>query len=388
MLKPKLKSINIVQAIILCMMCSAFTLYLYANSQVNFSPINGTFQNFNPVHRFLSGQVPYEDFTDYLGFGHLYLGSALIYLFGGNFRACILAFNFISSLCSVLISFLIGKAILEEKEKPLLITGFCLMVAGSLIYILNKLLPPPYTNLLKRTINSVIYTSNSARPTRALILPIVIIAFQLGSKIIRNSNHKRAASLLCTGILAGAAFSYGNDFGASCWLCMALMTFIVSLADSRKLSRAFLFTGIEILVSIAGIFAAVEILSAGNFHAWFSSVFGIGNYQAWYYNSSKSYYLYNLDYPFLIIQGTIIAVYTAQIFRHEVNHRNLCRYGIPAFANMVTCCAANEYRLLSGGDLREFASIVVFLTCLFEAIRLFIKYRKQIQKPSHSICCY
>lgn len=29
-----------------------------------FHPINGTFQNFNPVRRLLSGQVPYRDFGD------------------------------------------------------------------------------------------------------------------------------------------------------------------------------------------------------------------------------------------------------------------------------------------------------------------------------------
>ena len=37
----------------------------------NFNPINGDFQNYNPVRRFLAGQIPYKDFAAYLGTGHL-----------------------------------------------------------------------------------------------------------------------------------------------------------------------------------------------------------------------------------------------------------------------------------------------------------------------------
>ena len=36
-------------------------------SFANFVPINGTFQNYNPVRRFLSGQIPFKEYADYLG---------------------------------------------------------------------------------------------------------------------------------------------------------------------------------------------------------------------------------------------------------------------------------------------------------------------------------
>ena len=53
---------------------------------VDFSAINGTFQNFNVVRRLLSGEIPYRDFTCYLGFGHLFIGSSLRFCLAGNLR--------------------------------------------------------------------------------------------------------------------------------------------------------------------------------------------------------------------------------------------------------------------------------------------------------------
>lgn len=37
----------------------------------DFLAINGDFQNYNILRRFLDGQVPYRDFTNYLGMGVL-----------------------------------------------------------------------------------------------------------------------------------------------------------------------------------------------------------------------------------------------------------------------------------------------------------------------------
>lgn len=83
---------------------------------VDFYPINGTFQNFNPVRRLLDGQVPYEDFQDYLGMGHLYTGAIFTGLFGGNFQSSLLAFSFLTLLCLALLAVMIGNVILKKKK--------------------------------------------------------------------------------------------------------------------------------------------------------------------------------------------------------------------------------------------------------------------------------
>ena len=73
-----------IQLILLLLLC--YLHALSAGHTCNFRPINATFQNYNPVRRFLSGQIPYKDFTDYLGLGHLYMGALFTSMFGGNYQ--------------------------------------------------------------------------------------------------------------------------------------------------------------------------------------------------------------------------------------------------------------------------------------------------------------
>lgn len=54
--------LEILMMLALCLLHS-----LSAGRYVDFGPINGTFQNFNPVRRLLHAQIPYRDFQDYLG---------------------------------------------------------------------------------------------------------------------------------------------------------------------------------------------------------------------------------------------------------------------------------------------------------------------------------
>lgn len=61
---------------------------------VDFSPINGDFQNYNVWRRFLNGQIPYKDFPVYLGSGHLILGSILTGILGNTFRMSLVASHF------------------------------------------------------------------------------------------------------------------------------------------------------------------------------------------------------------------------------------------------------------------------------------------------------
>lgn len=67
----------LIQTSMLLLIC--FIHALTVGHNIEFSPINDAFQNFNPVRRFLKGQIVYRDFNDYLGLGHSYLDS-LLYL--------------------------------------------------------------------------------------------------------------------------------------------------------------------------------------------------------------------------------------------------------------------------------------------------------------------
>ena len=148
-------------------------IFLYSMSAghyVNFNPINGTFQNYNPVRRFFSGQIPYRDFQDYLGLGHLYIGSLATYLFGNSYQSSLVAFTFLTMLSFAMIVFVIAKIFFKKNDIAIALTN--------IVLVLLIMDPPIWRNTL--VILDDIYVAmksargvgTSARFVRGMILPI------------------------------------------------------------------------------------------------------------------------------------------------------------------------------------------------------------------------
>ena len=68
---------NVSSKILFCLLIVSLSIISATQSlnNLNFSPINGAWQNFNHVLRFIDGQAPFADFSVYLGYGHLLLLS-------------------------------------------------------------------------------------------------------------------------------------------------------------------------------------------------------------------------------------------------------------------------------------------------------------------------
>lgn len=98
------------------------------HTDIDFNPINGTYQNFNPIRRLLSGQIPMRDFQDYLGMGHLYLGAFMTVLFGGNYHASLYAFDLLAMLSTLLIFLVIGYCVLRDKTFVVTTTGVVFVI--------------------------------------------------------------------------------------------------------------------------------------------------------------------------------------------------------------------------------------------------------------------
>lgn len=340
----------------------------------NFYPINGTFQNYNPIRRLLSGQIPYLDFQDYLGIGHLFTGTAITALFGGDYQGSLMAFAFLSVLSFALISLMLGSAVFRKKLNA--------VSATNLILLMLLIQPLFYSNAIagtddiKEGLSIALKTGNSARFVRGMILPIscglLYLAYICYKKIIQRNvklaEKKFLAEVSVIGLIAGFSFVWSNDYGISCWVCLMIMTFAFLISRTRKIWIAVIGTVAEFVVSIAGIFIFAEIFTLGHAIAWLKLTFGTGDYQRWYYGGNKSYYLYDIDLSYImVIQALLSLVYLIKFFRTRAKGYSLARYGIPAYANMVSFCAVNEYRLLSGGSSREVAFSVLFVTILFES---------------------
>lgn len=370
---------EVVITVLLCLVHS-----LSAGHYADFFPINGTFQNYNPVRRLLDGQVPYRDFQDYLGLGHLYFGSIFTALFGGSYRSSLMAFSFLTFGSFALISYMVSSVVFKRKEISAAFTNIVLAVVLIQPLVLGNAIAGT-----SEILGALIYTlgaGNSARLMRGAILPIVIFLMWLAHLTYTKmaERQKRLVAykdiVICagTGLIAGFGFTWSNDYGISCWVCSFIMTIWVSICRNKNFTKALLHAGIELAASFVGIFVTVEVFTVGHFFQWFSATFGTGGYQSWYYNSDKSYYLYDADLTYImLIQAGLSIVYLIKLFMTHGTKDKLYRYGTLAYANMVCFCAVNEYKLLSGGDSREVALLVLFLTILYEFINLFLKYQKE-----------
>ena len=79
----------------ICFACM-YALIITKNS--DFYPINGDFQNYNPVRRFLDGQIPFKDFSVYLGCGEMILDALGLLVVGNTFTNSLMVIRFFNGI--------------------------------------------------------------------------------------------------------------------------------------------------------------------------------------------------------------------------------------------------------------------------------------------------
>lgn len=347
---------------------------LSSGHNANFTAINGTFQNYNPVRRLLAGQIPYKDFQDYLGLGHLYSGAIATVLFGGDYQASLMAFSFLSILGFALLGVVLGIAIFRKRTTAVGATNILLVLLLTQPFFWVNALQG--TDEMREAMNIAIKTGNSARFVRGFAVPfacfLLWISYELWEKLKDKHTGIRKTQfvVIAMGGVSAFCFIWSNDYGISSWVCLQLMFLIILFAKLKKCFKPLLILFSEVLVSGIWLFLLVEIFTLGHFKGWLDSVFGTGGYQGWYYNIiefDRSYFLYDVDFSFIMmLQAFLCLAYLIQLCKSTVDKQSVIRFGIPAFINMTCFCAVNEYRLLSGAFSYEVALTALFLSIVFE----------------------
>lgn len=355
--------------------CAVYALSM--QESINFMPINGTYQNFNPIRRLLSGQVPYRDFIDYLGLGHLLLGGLFTWLWGGDYAASLSGFTFATVLSVALTAFVLAHALLKSKRASLCLATILLVLALWVNMKTQRTLP---------LLSEVLRADNSTRMLRGaapvfmvlMLLAAEALARRFGWLARLKEPWKTLAPYLACGLCGGAMFSYSNDYGISSWLCFGLMAGVIALAQTKKVSAVLLRMGAYFAASAVGLVLFVLAATGGNLVGWLQFTFGTGGYQSWYYIAGSSLFLYEVDFDFtMLLQAVLVLIYLVQIVLHKGSYYAIHRFGIPAVLNMTGFCAANEYKLLSGGERREAALLFLLLTLLLELLRpLLLNFHK------------
>lgn len=184
---------------------------LAANYEIGYEIMNGDFQNYNPVRHLLAGQVPYRDFTVYLGAGELYSVGGLLLVLGNSFGRSMFATNFctwfyfellVLAVCLVVI----GTARAARAAALALCSVFFAYVQGANL---------PFAGQVNTLLSYAAANGNSARMMRSAALTLAVLVILLGLHFWQQDTSRRllapavlvpfAAGFLCLGAMIWAA---------------------------------------------------------------------------------------------------------------------------------------------------------------------------------------
>lgn len=265
----------------------SFCVYhsLNYSATADFFPMNGDFQNYNPWRRFLNGQVPFKDFSLYLGVGHLLFGSLLTGVLGGSFADSRFAAMFLTCVISIFTVFTASYLVTKRKSTSVLVTVFCLFAVQFGKPWMDVIFPGGFLSNALPFMNKV---GNSARGIRAgiiLIIPVLLLAgWKLLKSLIKNENRVKLICYIFAAAVCGASITYSNDSGVASYICASFCVLFYLIKEYKTNIKRILIDGLLwIGCSMAAYGIWVFVISAGNIKLYIDMTFGVAGYQFWYY---------------------------------------------------------------------------------------------------------
>ena len=257
---------------------------------VDFVCTNGDYQNYNVLRRFLDGQVPYKDFTNYLGMGLLILCAPLLSLHN-NFAGNLFVTNMVASFAFILFVTVIFYLVTGNK-KVSCFAGLLFPKLVSSDFLLGVI--PVYGYYTDYYLGLLAYPNNSFRIGRMfwpIILCLISIFFIYAKKDKKNNSLLRfyaatpkGATII--GFITGIGMTWSNDFGFCCIGSVFLIMFILTIADKYQrekgvlLWKRFMYFFPALFI---GMFLSIVLASQGNIGRWFDFTFGVGDWQYTYF---------------------------------------------------------------------------------------------------------
>lgn len=240
----------------------------------DFVAINGDFQSYNALRRFLDGQVPYRDFTNYLGMGLLWANAPLLAL-RNTFTGSLFVTNAVTAvLCCVTVWAVLvlatrrpGLSMAAALLTPLLYRWeataeyFALFVPGTSMRLVRAFLP-------------------------ILLAGVLMLATRKAGWVSLDVFHSRKTMALC-GAALGLGAVWANDYGyaaigAGLCILLVLTVFQNPRRPLAKLLDYLTFLGCV----LAGYLLMVTAVTGGSPQSFFAQSGGVMGYQFWYYTMS------------------------------------------------------------------------------------------------------
>lgn len=238
---------------VLCVVALTWTVLLVLgfalehSRTVDYSPINGRFQDFDPVRRLAAGQWIGRDFDVYLGIGPTYALRAAMFVFGDSFRASLFASHLLSAGSYALTLFVLARLCGARW------LGAVLLAASATSLALGDV--PEWVPASLRVahgdfVDALFTPGNSSQYLRAAA-PLAAVLAYLGARrvlarervlawLARRGVGPLGARALACGAVSGAALIWSNDYGpptAAAFFCGA----VFADAELRGQRRAFFF---------------------------------------------------------------------------------------------------------------------------------------------------
>lgn len=216
---------------------------------VSFTPYNGHFQNFWPLHRMDGGEIPFRDFPVYLGAAQLYLAWPLFKLLGSDFQA--------SSTAHDLLGFgLLGLSVVAAARIPGIRWPTTAFMALAFVFSFEVLAPG----------------NNSALSIRSFA---PFIAAALAWMAMRDGASSAWKTM--PGIGAGLLVVWSADYG----IPSAAALFLAMVVARPSIRYALLLAGTALLTLVL----AATIVSWGHPLDWLrTAILEPSAMQGWYFN--------------------------------------------------------------------------------------------------------
>lgn len=369
-------------AFIFAILFMAFLNGYNYSSYADFSPLNGAFQNYNPVRRLLDGQTPFVDFEVYLGLGHLFTGSIVTGILGGTFQASLYAFRILSFLAFEITFYIIARSILNNQASARRIT---LLISALNLIEFKNILPIDISIYFSDSLNAALSITrdpgNSARILRSTICVLAPASIFLINQLIKKIAEKGISTLVTNyfrafaiGGVCALSVLWSNDYGiSSCIIILGIAT-LFSLKTSNKQMKKFFMDVICMISGFIGVgLLVLIIITRGCPSAYINMTMQVSQYQSWYAvhtPSGKAYFLWDLVLmePYAFIAVGIIIVYSYCLFRGEITEKKLKRFGIPLSVLLTGYFAVHLYRFSDGGGT-EYFLILLFSIIIAEVVR-------------------
>lgn len=244
---------------------------------VDYYPVNGDFQNYNPVRHLLAGQAPYRDFVVYLGAGELYGVAAVLKLIGDTFEHSILASNLLTWLSFELLVLAVFAAAFPRKRwMPAAAAASCLAA-----YCFTHLIPIP---VLTDWLDGALNNGPSVKMLRMGGLPLAVMIIWAGLLLHRRFPNRTLPERWLVPLTAGFLVVWSNDMGAALYIGISLAYGFLLIRDHGwklpVLAREVL---LYILRSSGALLLAVLITSHGHPLAWLHQTRQLSSYQSWFF---------------------------------------------------------------------------------------------------------